>query len=77
LSGPPVWGSASILTSNTGAESKTHRAVARIFLECLSGRSSQMGAYLIGMQKIASHASPQIDWLSKDFLSSSRMTGGG
>jgi hypothetical protein len=33
-----------------------------------------MAAYIIGLQKIASLASPRKELLSKDFLSSSRMT---
>ncbi len=33
-----------------------------------------MAAYIIGMQKIASLASPKTELLSRDFLSSSRMT---
>jgi hypothetical protein len=34
-----------------------------------------MAAYIIGMQKIASLASTKKELLSRDFLSSSRMTG--
>jgi hypothetical protein len=34
-----------------------------------------MAAYIIGMQKIASLASPKKALLSRDFLSSSKMTG--
>jgi hypothetical protein len=34
-----------------------------------------MAAYIIGMQKIASLASQKKELLSRDFLSSSRMTG--
>jgi len=37
-------------------------------------REMAMAAYIIGMQKIASLASPKKELLSKDFLSSSRMT---
>jgi hypothetical protein len=33
-----------------------------------------MAAYIIGIQKIASLASPKKELLSRDFLSSSRMT---
>jgi hypothetical protein len=38
-------------------------------------REMAMAAYIIGMQKIASLAPPKKELLSRDFLSSSRMTG--